>query len=527
MIYRTLFQFSPEFLAAIIKGSRCDVTALKDAACPGITRLRPRSFGVVANPRLMEGSKRRKRKSDRIDANKLARWGRVDPQSLYPIRHRSREVRQDLVVLRARDALVSVRTLTYNSRLQPLQIYYTTGTISRTTLTQLQQAACPTTSAAIMNVSYNFGAGTNDNGNVNIINDCLHSDRTENFDYDSLNRIKDGYTTGSGPSVTNWGESYTIDAWGNLTNIALYPGKQNSELLNAAPASVNNQLPSFNYDVAGNMTQNGSTSYTYDAENRITATSGYSYVYDADGERVIKCSGSFPTCASGTLYWRGTREPLARQWFFEQRDGNCRLMAPFAVRLSETAPTWAHAVAPFAEWVARTLWSPDSKLGKSLEPATRLTQRHKREAKGSSALPPSIRIPCRENICRSCGKTIRAGRSHCANCAIRLATQRLVDAARIGRVKAQTPEARAKQVDSRRRHAKAISSWVASSQPDWLTAEVYSQKIQPLLAGMTNSAIASRIGVSRWYAGRIRQGYRPHPRHWQALAGLVGMSPLH
>jgi hypothetical protein len=32
---------------------------------------------------LMEGSKRRKRKSDRIDAHKLARLGRVDPQSLY------------------------------------------------------------------------------------------------------------------------------------------------------------------------------------------------------------------------------------------------------------------------------------------------------------------------------------------------------------------------------------------------------------------------------------------------------------
>jgi transposase len=48
----------------------------------------------VANPRLMEGSKRRKRKNDRIDANKLARLGRVDPQSLHPIKHRSREVRR-------------------------------------------------------------------------------------------------------------------------------------------------------------------------------------------------------------------------------------------------------------------------------------------------------------------------------------------------------------------------------------------------------------------------------------------------
>jgi transposase len=70
---------------------------------------------LVANPRLMEGSKRRKRKNDRIDANKLARLGRVDPQSLHPIQHRSREVRQDLVVLRARDALVAARTELINA----------------------------------------------------------------------------------------------------------------------------------------------------------------------------------------------------------------------------------------------------------------------------------------------------------------------------------------------------------------------------------------------------------------------------
>jgi transposase len=70
---------------------------------------------LVANPRLMDGSKRRKRKNDRIDANKLARLGRVDPESLYPIQHRSREVRQDLVMLRARDALVAVRTEIINT----------------------------------------------------------------------------------------------------------------------------------------------------------------------------------------------------------------------------------------------------------------------------------------------------------------------------------------------------------------------------------------------------------------------------
>jgi transposase len=64
---------------------------------------------LVANPRQMEGPKRRKRKNDRIDAHKLARVGRMDPQSLFPIHHRSVAVRQDLVAVRARHAVVAVR----------------------------------------------------------------------------------------------------------------------------------------------------------------------------------------------------------------------------------------------------------------------------------------------------------------------------------------------------------------------------------------------------------------------------------
>jgi transposase len=65
---------------------------------------------LVANARRMEGSKRRRRKNDRIDAIKLARLGRVDPKSLYPIQHRSTEIREDLLVVRVRDSLVESRT---------------------------------------------------------------------------------------------------------------------------------------------------------------------------------------------------------------------------------------------------------------------------------------------------------------------------------------------------------------------------------------------------------------------------------
>ena len=36
------------------------------------------------------------------------------------------------------------------------------------------------------------------------------------------------------------------------------------------------------------------------------------------------------------------RTPLRREWFFEQRDGNCRLMADLASKLSETTHIWRH-----------------------------------------------------------------------------------------------------------------------------------------------------------------------------------------
>src|SRR5215467_6274224 len=41
-----------------------------------------------------------------------------------------------------------------------------------------------------------------------------------------------------------------------------------------------------------------------------------------------------------------TRQLLRREWFFEPRDGNCRLMGIFAKHSSETAPTWVRAMAP-------------------------------------------------------------------------------------------------------------------------------------------------------------------------------------
>lgn len=202
-------------------------------------------------------------------------------------------------------------TDSYNSRLQPIFI-------SAAAAAPILSLCYDFHSATAINSSpCSFPANSSgDNGNVFKIVNNRNNNRTQNFLYDSLNRISQAYTTGSnwgetfGPTVTAPGVQPTspgIDAWGNLTNRSGVTGKSSTEGLTTS-ATLKNQLTGFGYDAAGNMSQNASATYVYDAENRLIATGGMSYIYDGDGRRVKKCTegttaGSCGTGATGTLYW--------------------------------------------------------------------------------------------------------------------------------------------------------------------------------------------------------------------------------
>lgn len=69
---------------------------------------------IVANPRKVYLIGKSKKKTDRVDAEILARLARLDPKLLSPIQHRTNESRQHLMVLRSRDAVVSMRTKLIN-----------------------------------------------------------------------------------------------------------------------------------------------------------------------------------------------------------------------------------------------------------------------------------------------------------------------------------------------------------------------------------------------------------------------------
>jgi isoleucyl-tRNA synthetase len=227
------------------------------------------------------------------------------------------------------------------------------------------------------------------------------------------------------------------------------------------------------------------------------------------------------------LHWLQS-EPLRKSDFWEDRNGNCRLLSALASRLSETADTWCKLVAPVAEYVAQELWSsipkgPKSQRGR----ATPLTQRHRTEGRGNVFIPNSKPVLGLEKICRSCGVSLKAGREHCADCSRSMSRPILFEGRRLGQIATHRPDAEALRAETQRQQIAARKAWEESAEPERISEEIYSHNIQPRLAGFTNSAIASALRVSRPYAAGIRKGRRrPHPRHWQTLARLVGSQEL-
>jgi hypothetical protein len=195
-----------------------------------------------------------------------------------------------------------------------------------------------------------------------------------------------------------------------------------------------------------------------------------------------------------------------------------------AERLSETSEIWARAVAPFAEGIARALWSMTAKRPRTDSLATRLTQSHKREAKG---IPTDVPIKSNSHppaVCRICGLTIKPGFKYCRGCVPEISRENVREAAKLGRLATHSPKAQARRADTQRRQAAALKAWNPTDKPEWLDEKAYRESIQPRLARIAVPTIMSALSISEPYALRIRGGRCvPHPRHWLALAGLTGI----
>jgi transposase len=70
---------------------------------------------IVANVRELRAISHSNRKSDTVDAEKIARYARVDPEILHPISHRTVAQQEALTLIRARNLIVRLRTAAVNS----------------------------------------------------------------------------------------------------------------------------------------------------------------------------------------------------------------------------------------------------------------------------------------------------------------------------------------------------------------------------------------------------------------------------
>jgi transposase len=69
---------------------------------------------LVANARKIRLIYTNARKTDKVDAENLARLARLDPKLLYPLKHRGEESQAHLALIRSRQALVGSRTQLVN-----------------------------------------------------------------------------------------------------------------------------------------------------------------------------------------------------------------------------------------------------------------------------------------------------------------------------------------------------------------------------------------------------------------------------
>ena len=125
---------------------------------------------------------------------------------------------------------------------------------------------------------------------------------TWTYSYDDFNRLSSGTAADDGGVDGGLTLSWTYDRYGNRwTQTATGTGNASAVQPNLAFYGNNNQVSGWDYDAAGNLTNDNRNTYAYDAEGRITSLNiAPTYAYDAEGRRVAKL-GSGGTVATSYL----------------------------------------------------------------------------------------------------------------------------------------------------------------------------------------------------------------------------------
>jgi CRISPR-associated endonuclease Cas1 len=268
--------------------------------------------------------------------------------------------------------------------------------------------------------------------------------------------------------------------------------------------------------------------------------------------------------------------PLRKREFTEDERGVVRCLPPLTTRLAEAMPAYEWALGPVIEHVAMLLAKsspydvavPTVISGAKHKAAARRRVDKEREEGGSDRpkgrgpgmpglaprgrrrrpAPETKSPPLPLTICRGCGAQLpvdddrsRPRVEWCQGClpnrrqelaaslpvAARRAARRFTDST--GTMATHTQDAKVARSSANARQRAAQRTWDRGNHEAGdgaISRAWYSEQVAPKLRDVTLPAMArvtgvSTSGASKWRAGRTI----PHPRHWAALATLVGVGP--
>ena len=146
---------------------------------------------------------------------------------------------------------------------------------------------------------------------------------SRSFNYDHVGRVTNGFGTGSGAPGVPFTQTYSYDAFGNMTGRSgsYYNYQSNSSLTKTDTSTyVNNRRTNWSYNLEGQVTSTPLTStdnprtMAYDAAGRMVSsvetgpfnTTTYTAAYDGDGQVVFESSTTSPGASDSSYIVRSS-----------------------------------------------------------------------------------------------------------------------------------------------------------------------------------------------------------------------------
>lgn len=209
--------------------------------------------------------------------------------------------------------------------------------------------------------------------------------------------------------------------------------------------------------------------------------------------------------------------------FTETDDGHTRALPPFTHQLAATLPQWEAAIAPIAEHVAHLL--ADSSpynvpkrrpLTGAVRSATASEHAVKRRKSTTTSRPPR-HVSQRNRYCIDCGADLPTTATiYCKSCwpkhqseygrrAVAASAAAIANPAKRAERNRNISATKLKAIDETMRE-------LGHRKEDW-------ERLAPMVGRLTLKQIMDSTGLAISQASRVKSGkFRPHPRHWRALA---------